>query len=184
MVKGQNLPLSAVIHVLQIVRHLQLRADPMGLSPEPIKPPLAMCSDPPAQISSGSTAPSGTNVTVVFRLVSCCCFRFILGPAACQGRGTILILRFKWGIPLLSCTAHHQIVNDRFYGYPGKQNLSLKARSSGLFLARLSLPVSIAVLMLARQHGHRGCDVPHMPEAGKPQLPQSESAVPRHHRGK
>lgn len=156
----------------------------MCLSPELIKPPLAMCSNPPAQISGGSATPSGTNVTVVFHLVSCCCFCFILGPAACQGRGTILILRFKWGIPLLSWTARHQRVNDLFYGYPGKLNLSLKARFSGLFLAHLSLSVSIAVLMLARQHRHQGCDIPRVPWAGKPQFPQRESAVPGHHRGK
>lgn len=91
-------------------------------------------------------------------------------------------VRFKWGISLLSWTAHHQMVNNLLYGYPGKLNLSLKDRSSRLFLACLSQHVSIAVLKLARQWGHRGCDVPCVPCAGEPQFPLSKSAVPRHRR--
>lgn len=94
-------------------------------------------------------------------------------------------VRFKWGISLLTWTAHRQMVNDLFfYGYPGKWNLSLKDRSSGLFLACLIQHLSIAVPMLARQYGHQGCDVPCVPCAGKPPFPRSKSAIPRHHRGK
>lgn len=71
------------------------------------------------------------------------------------------------------------MVNDHFYGYPGKLNLSLKDRSSGLFLACLRQHISIAVLKLARQCGHQGCDVPHTPCAGRPPFPLSKFAVPR-----
>lgn len=93
-------------------------------------------------------------------------------------------VRFKWAISLWSWTGHYQRVNDCFYQYPGKWNLSPNEGSYGLSLACVSQHVSIAALQLAWQCGHWGCDVPCVTSAGTPQHPLRTSTLPRHCKGK